>query len=113
MEPTFRSQVYKYLDDTVIEMQRLGLHTHAMLLDHLLHTVHWTTADELFEELALSIQKMVDSPSLPTDIRSRLEHWLAGIRVDWPECGRNPREIYPPHTIWPGKTRQSSEDEKI
>jgi hypothetical protein len=100
MEPTFRSnnEFYDYVDGTVIEMRQAGLNKEAEHLDFLLHKVAWTTSSELFGELGLSILKILDLPNISPAIHSRLEHCMAGIRIIWPDIGRDPRELWPPRT---------------
>jgi len=115
MEPTFDSNddFYKYVDGTIVEMQLAGLNKEAERLEFLLHKCAWTTPTELFGELGLSILKILDLPSVPDPIRSKLQHCIGAVRTVWPDIGRDPRELYPARTRWPGKTRHPSNREQM
>lgn len=95
MEPAFRSNqdFYDYVDGTIAELRASGCDKEADRLDHLLHKVAWTTSSELFGELGLALIQISAQSQLNAAARAKVENCIAGVRLVWPDIGRDPRGL--------------------
>jgi hypothetical protein len=73
--------VYKALDEIVVEMRETEHSPLADAIHSLMHEVAWTTGSELLGELRqlLNGALSVDAPSMPTRFRMKLERVRSAI----------------------------------
>lgn len=69
-------EFYDHIDRICAELRRLGFSVIADRIEFLLHTVAWTTATELFGELELVIQSLLqgeEASRLTPELRKSLD----------------------------------------
>ncbi len=71
-------ELYRAIDELIIELSAAGYSALADILNHRLHKVAWTTGSELLEELQkiLSDTLRAQETTLPTDIVCRVSELL-------------------------------------